>query len=161
LLNVQATLVWAANYGAIEFHVPFDRYDKPDYPAELVFDLDPPDDDSFTLVLEVSMRLKELLDSLGLHSVPRTSGSSGMQVFVPINRDYSFEQTRKINTFIAHYFEEQFPQYITLERVVSKRGNKLYFDYLQFAVMEREDHASGLFGKSKTPTNYHHPTNMG
>jgi bifunctional non-homologous end joining protein LigD len=82
-------------------------------------------------VLEVSIRLKELLESLGLISVPRTSGSSGMQIFVPIQPDYTFEETRKINTFVANYFAEQMPQQVTLERVVSKRGNKLYFDYLQ------------------------------
>ncbi len=131
LLNDRATLVWAANYGAIEFHVPFDRHDKTDYPLEMVFDLDPPDANSFELVLEVAIRLKHLLESLGLISVPRTSGSLGMQVFVPIQPHYSFEQTRKINTFVAQYFAEQLPQHITLERVVSKRGNKLYFDYLQ------------------------------
>jgi bifunctional non-homologous end joining protein LigD len=131
LLNDRAILVWAANYGAIEFHVPFDRHDKTDYPLEMVFDLDPPDADSFEIVLEVAIRLKQILESLGLTSVPRTSGSTGMQVFVPIQPDYTFEQTRKINTFIAQYFAEQFPQFVTLERVVSKRGNKLYFDYLQ------------------------------
>ncbi|MFJ5762477.1 non-homologous end-joining DNA ligase [Neobacillus sp. NPDC093182] len=131
LLNDRATLVWAANYGAIEFHVPFDRHDKTDYPLEMVFDLDPPEDNSFDLVLEVAIKLKHLLESLGLASVPRTSGSSGMQVFVPIQPNYTFEQTRKINTFVAQYFAEQMSQHITLERVVSKRGNKLYFDYLQ------------------------------
>lgn len=131
LLNDRATLVWAANYGGIEFHVPFDRHDKTDYPLEMVFDLDPPDDNSFDLVLEVAIKLKQLLESLGLISVPRTSGSLGMQVFVPIQPNYTFEQTRKINTFVAQYFAEQMPQHITLERVVSKRGNKLYFDYLQ------------------------------
>ena len=97
----------------------------------MVFDLDPPDDNSFDLVLEVAIKLKQLLESLGLISVPRTSGSLGMQVFVPIQPYYTFEQTRKINTFVAQYFAEQMPQHITLERVVSKRGNKLYFDYLQ------------------------------
>jgi bifunctional non-homologous end joining protein LigD len=131
LLNDRATLVWAANYGAIEFHVPFDRHDKPDYPLEMVFDLDPPDHNSFNLVLDVSIKLKNLLESLGLISVPRTSGSSGMQIFIPIQPDYTFEETRKINAFVAHYFAAQMAQQITLERVVSKRGTKLYFDYLQ------------------------------
>ncbi|TCM96865.1 bifunctional non-homologous end joining protein LigD [Paenibacillus sp. BK033] len=131
LLNDTSTLVWAANYGAVEFHVPFDRYDKTDYPMEMVFDLDPPDDKSFHRVIEVALMLKELLQSLGLSSVPRTSGSSGLQVFVPIEPVYTFEQTRKITAFIANYFREQMPERITLERVVSKRGDKLYFDYLQ------------------------------
>ncbi|KQL51294.1 DNA polymerase [Heyndrickxia shackletonii] len=131
LLNDTATLAWAANYGAIEFHVPFDCHDKPDFPMEMVFDLDPPNDTSFHLVVEVALKLKELLQSLGLLSVPRTSGSSGLQVFVPIEPIYTFEQTRRITTFIANYFQEQMPKQITIERVVSKRGNKLYFDYLQ------------------------------
>lgn len=131
LLNDTATLVWAANYGAIEFHVPFDHHDKPNFPFEMVFDLDPPDDTSFDLVIEVSLKLKDLLQSLGLLSVPRTSGSSGIQVFVPIKPIYTFEQTRRITTFITNYFQEQMPKQITIERVVSKRGNKLYFDYLQ------------------------------
>ncbi|MDQ1003356.1 bifunctional non-homologous end joining protein LigD [Neobacillus niacini] len=131
LLNDRATLVWAANYGAIEFHVPFDRHDKTDYPLEMVFDLDPPEDNSFNLVLEVAIKLKQLLESLGLASVPRTSGSLGMQVFIPIQPNYTFEQTRKINTFVAQYFAEQMPQHVTLERIVSRRGTKLYFDYLQ------------------------------
>jgi len=131
LLNDTATLVWAANYGAIEFHVPFDCYNNPDFPMEMVFDLDPPDDNSFHMVIEVSLKLKDVLQSLGLLSVPRTSGASGIQVFVPIEPKYTFEQTRKITNFIAKYFQEQMPKQITLERVVSKRGNKLYFDYLQ------------------------------
>ncbi|WP_316572257.1 non-homologous end-joining DNA ligase [Neobacillus sp. YIM B06451] len=131
LLNDTATLVWAANYGAIEFHVPFDRHDKPDFPLEMVFDLDPPDDKSFNLAIEVALKLKELLQSLGLQSVPRTSGSSGLQVFVPIEPLYTFEQTRKITSFIAIYFKEKMPKQVTMERVVSKRGDKLYFDYLQ------------------------------
>jgi bifunctional non-homologous end joining protein LigD len=131
LLNNTATLVWAANYGAIEFHVPFDCYKKEDYPQELVFDLDPPDEESFNFVLEVALQLKQLLDSLGLISVPRTSGSTGMQIFVPIHSQYTFEETRKINKFIAQYFLERMPEKLTLERVVEKRANKLYFDYLQ------------------------------
>ncbi|WP_409304198.1 non-homologous end-joining DNA ligase [Peribacillus sp. SCS-155] len=131
LLNDPATLVWAANYGALEFHVPFDRYTKENFPLELVFDLDPSENNSFDLVLEVALALKALLDSLNLISIPRTSGSTGMQIFVPISADYTFEETRQINTFIAEYFQEKMPGKLTLERVVEKRGNKLYFDYLQ------------------------------
>ncbi|PLR98732.1 DNA polymerase domain-containing protein [Bacillus sp. T33-2] len=131
MVNDISTLVWAANYGAVEFHVPFDRYCRENYPLELAFDLDPPDDASFGLVLEVALQLKQTLDSLGLISVPRTSGATGLQIFVPIDPQYSFEETRKINTFIAHYFLEKNPGKITLERVVQKRGKKLYFDYLQ------------------------------
>ncbi|CAH0344109.1 non-homologous end-joining DNA ligase [Bacillus sp. CECT 9360] len=131
LLNDKATLVWAANYGALEFHVPFDTYQKPNYPLEMVFDLDPPDDEHFDLVLEIALKLKDVLGSLGLTSVPRTSGSTGMQIFIPIASEYPFEETRKINKFIAEYLVEKMPSALTLERAVEKRENKVYFDYLQ------------------------------
>ncbi|RFU66504.1 non-homologous end-joining DNA ligase [Bacillus sp. V59.32b] len=131
LLNDKATLVWAANYGALEFHVPFDTYKKQNYPLEMVFDLDPPDDEHFDLVLEIALKLKDVLASLGLTSVPRTSGSTGMQIFVPIAPLYSFEETRIINKFIAEYLVEKMPSALTLERAVKKRENKVYFDYLQ------------------------------
>ncbi|TWD98549.1 DNA ligase D-like protein (predicted polymerase) [Neobacillus bataviensis] len=158
LLNDRPTLVWAANYGAIEFHVPFDLHDKPDYPMEMVFDLDPSGHNNFNLVLEVAIRLKELLESLGLMSVPRTSGSSGMQIFIPIQPDYTFEQTRKINTFVANYFAEQMPQNVTLERVVSKRGNKLYFDYLQ--LWRGRTMPVGLLGKSQLGSKCGHTADL-
>jgi bifunctional non-homologous end joining protein LigD len=131
LLNDTATLVWAANLQACELHVPFDKYFKKDYPTELVFDLDPALDTDFSLVLEVALKLKEVLDSLALHSVPKTSGATGMQIFVPIEPKYTFEETRQINRFLAHYMLEQMPAKITLDRVVQRRGKKLYFDYLQ------------------------------
>jgi bifunctional non-homologous end joining protein LigD len=131
LLNNTPTLVWVANFGALELHVPFDRYDHKDYPTELVFDLDPPDDEHFELVLEVALKLKQVLDSLGLFSVPKTSGATGLQIYLPIEPKYSFEETRKINKFVAEYLAQQNPQLITLERMANKRGSKLYFDYLQ------------------------------
>lgn len=131
LLNDSATLAWVANREAQELHVPFDRYNHKNYPTELVFDLDPPSADDFSLVLEVALKLKEVLDSLGLFSVAKTSGASGMQIYVPIEPKITFEETRMINKFIADYMVERIPDRITLERVVKKRGKKLYFDYLQ------------------------------
>lgn len=131
LLNDAATLVWVANRGGIELHVPFDRHDRKDYPTELVFDLDPADDMPFEAVAEAALKLREALGGLGLVSVPKTSGATGLQIFVPIEPRYTFEETRRINAFIARYLQQRLPGLITLDRVVEKRGNKLYFDYLQ------------------------------
>ncbi len=131
LLNDRATLVWLANTEVLEFHVPFDRYDHKNYPTELVFDLDPSEKDNFPLVLEVALQVKEILESLGLFSVAKTSGASGLQIYVPIDARYTFEETRIINKFIADYMLQKIPDQITLERVIKKRGTKLYFDYLQ------------------------------
>lgn len=131
LLNDEATLAWVGGLAALELHVPFDRHDRPDYPTELVFDLDPPDAEHFELVLEVALRLKAVLDSLALHSVPKTSGATGLQIYVPIDPVYTFAETRLINQVIARYLHAQMPGQITLDRVVERRGRKLYFDYLQ------------------------------
>ncbi|WP_123042875.1 non-homologous end-joining DNA ligase [Cohnella candidum] len=131
LLNDAATLVWVANRGGVELHVPFDRFDRKDYPTELVFDLDPAENMPFEAVREVALKLRDVLNGLSLASIPKTSGATGLQIFVPIEPKYTFEETRRINTFIARYMQEQMPHRITLERVVEKRGDKLYFDYLQ------------------------------
>lgn len=131
LLNDRATLVWAANSGALEFHVPFDRHYRKDYPTELVFDLDPAEGMDYGIVLETALRLREVLDGLSLRSFPKTSGATGLQVYVPIEPAYPFEETRKINRFVAEYLHERLPRVITLERRTDKRNGLLYLDYLQ------------------------------
>ncbi|WLD94517.1 non-homologous end-joining DNA ligase [Alkalihalobacillus sp. AL-G] len=130
ILNDLATLVWLGQYGALELHVPFDQYTRPNHPTDLVFDLDPSTDD-FDLVLKIALELKGVLDGMGLKSIPKTSGKSGLQVYVPVRPEYPFEQTRKVNKFIADYMLEKLPKKITLDRVKKRRGNRLYFDYLQ------------------------------
>ncbi|WP_227764617.1 non-homologous end-joining DNA ligase [Zhaonella formicivorans] len=131
LLNDRPTLAWLANLAALELHVPFDTYDRIGYPTELVFDLDPMDTDNFELVLETALQLKDLLDSLGLKSFAKTSGSTGLQVYVPIEPKYEYRETRMVNEFIAKYMVQKNPDKITIDRVVKRRGKKLYFDYLQ------------------------------
>lgn len=131
LLNDLATLIWIANRGALELHLPFDRYDHKDYPTELVFDLDPAEHMPFDKVREVALMLREVLAGLSLESYPKTSGATGLQVFVPIEPKYKYEEARRINSFIARYLLQRMPNQITLERVVAKRGNKLYLDFLQ------------------------------
>ncbi|WP_235426966.1 non-homologous end-joining DNA ligase [Cohnella kolymensis] len=131
LLNDRAALVWVANRRGCELHVPFDKHYRKEYPTELVFDLDPAEDMDFGVVLQVALKLHEVLSSLSLHSFPKTSGATGLQIFVPVEPKYTFEQARQINEFIAKYMLQQLPDIITLERVVERRGSKLYFDYLQ------------------------------
>ncbi|KSU85388.1 bifunctional non-homologous end joining protein LigD [Fictibacillus enclensis] len=130
LLHDKATLLWLANWGALEFHVPFDQYTKPDFPSDLVFDLDHSPEE-FGDVLEISLVLKKVLDGLGLTSHVKTSGKTGLHLFVPIEPLFSFAEARRVNQFIAQYIQEKYPGKVTLERVKERRGNKLYFDYLQ------------------------------
>lgn len=129
LLNDLPTLIWMANQAALEWHVSFHEADD-ELPTELVFDLDP-SVPGFSDVIETALYLKELLDELQLPSYVKTSGASGLQVYIPIERRYTFEQTRKVGHFIAAYLVEKHPELLTIERMVKNRGTKLYVDYLQ------------------------------
>ncbi len=131
LLNDLPTLIWLGNQACLEYHVPFNCCDEHNVPSEIAFDLDPSDPNHFSLVLEVALLVKDVLDSLGLASQPKTSGATGLQIYIPITRRYTYEQTHLFNRFVAFYMAEKHPKLVTLERLVKNRGNKLYFDYLQ------------------------------
>lgn len=129
LLQNTATLVWLATQAALELHTSF-HFAHSEAPAELVFDLDPTVE-GFAAVVEVSLTLHNVLQSLGLTAVPKTSGATGLQVYVPIARRYSFAETRLVGAFIAKYLHEKLPRLVTLERLKRNRGDKVYIDYLQ------------------------------
>ncbi|MBO8170750.1 MAG: DNA polymerase domain-containing protein [Bacillaceae bacterium] len=131
LLNDRPTLAWVGNQASLELHVSFHFYHDEYHPTELVFDLDPMDLSDFDHVREVALKVRDVLQSLGLSSVVKTSGASGLQIYVPIYPSYTFEETRRVNRFIAEYLQERNPGLITLERLVKNRGKKLYLDYLQ------------------------------
>lgn len=130
LLNNLPTLIWLCNLACLEFHVSFHTVDEPYFPTELVFDIDPSTDD-FTKVVEVALLVRECLNSLGLDAIAKTSGASGLQLYVPLAKTYSFEETRKVGKFIAEYLAKQHPHLVTVERMIKKRGEKVYIDYLQ------------------------------
>lgn len=129
LLQDTATLVWLATQAALEFHPSF-HLAGDERPTELVFDLDPTVE-GFAAVTEVALALRESLRSLGLTGVAKTSGATGLQIYVPIEQGYTFAQTRKVGKFLAEYLEAEHPRLVTLERLKRDRGTKVYIDYLQ------------------------------
>jgi len=129
LCNDLPTLIWMANQAALEWHVSF-HLAEDETPTELVFDLDP-STPSFEPVREAAMYLKEVLDELQLPAYVKTSGASGLQVYVPIELRYRFEETRHVSQFIATYLVNKHPTLLTIERIVKNRGTRLYIDYLQ------------------------------
>jgi len=131
LLNDAAALVWVANQASLELHLPFNLYMNENYPEELVIDLDPMDTKNYSLVREIALKTREVLDSFGLASVPKTSGATGLQIYVPVDARYTYDEIRSVNKFLAEYISIKNPSKVTLERVIKKRGNLLYFDYLQ------------------------------
>lgn len=131
MLNNPAILAWLATQGAIEFHTAFNYFDKENFPASLVFDLDPSEGQTFDDVAEAALIIHDTLADLNLKSWIKTSGATGLQIYIPIGEKYNYDEARAINEFFGRYFSEKYPQIFTIERIVKKRGPKLYFDYLQ------------------------------
>ncbi len=131
VLNKASTLAWLGNQAALELHTSFNVHQEPMSPTSLVFDLDPSEGQTFDQVVEVALIVYETLNSLGIEAWIKTSGATGLQIYIPTGNQYTYDQARKINQFFGMYFSEKYPNKITIERMVNKRGKKLYFDYLQ------------------------------
>ncbi|MFD0717248.1 non-homologous end-joining DNA ligase [Paenibacillus sp. GCM10027626] len=124
------TMLWLGNLACLEFHASFDRISNPDYPTEWVLDLDPSVEDE-SRMMTAAAYVGELLHSLGIQSVPKTSGATGIQIIVPIVPDLTFDELRKIGEFVGHYLADKYPDLFTIERLKKNRGNLIYVDYLQ------------------------------
>jgi bifunctional non-homologous end joining protein LigD len=131
--NNLATLLYLVNLGTIAQNPWHSRVQSIDRPDWIVFDLDPHEVE-FAAVQDLALGLKDVLDSLGLASYPKTSGASGMHVYVPIASLYRYEQVAQFAEVVARRVVEKYPQLGTLERSLKKRkGGRIYLDHLQNA----------------------------
>ncbi|WP_117211245.1 non-homologous end-joining DNA ligase [Allorhizocola rhizosphaerae] len=131
------TLAYLANQACISPHVWLSKIDKLDHPDRLVFDLDPAG--SFATVKTAALRLRELLDELGLPSLPMTTGSRGLHIIVRLDRSAGFDQVRAFARDVADLLAARHPATLTTEARKAKRGRRLYLDvarngYAQTAV---------------------------
>jgi bifunctional non-homologous end joining protein LigD len=122
-------LLWMGSMYSLEFHVSCDEIENL-IPNTWMLDLDP--------TLEVEPRLMEatdlvgqLLHSLGLEAVPKTSGATGVQIVMPIERGPRFHELRGFGKFISEYLVAQHPKLFTVQRMKKDRGDLIYLDYLQ------------------------------
>lgn len=129
VLDNLPTLLWLGNLAAIEFH-PSLHYIGDILPCEWMIDLDPSQDDE-PRIMEAAAYVGDILASLGISSVPKTSGATGVQIIIPIEYGVTFDQLRSIGQFVARYATEKYPSYFTIERLKKDREDKIYFDYLQ------------------------------
>ncbi|EFU38606.1 DNA polymerase LigD, polymerase domain protein [Paenibacillus vortex V453] len=129
LLNGLPELLWLGNLAALEFH-PSLHLAGSDQPCEWMIDLDPtlPEEPR---IMEATAIVGNVLNSLGLNSVPKTSGATGVQIIVPIPAGVTFDELRAVGQFVGQYVTEKFPKLFTIERLMKNRGDKIYFDYLQ------------------------------
>jgi len=126
------SLLFIANLGCIEmnpWNSTVNKLDKPDY---LVMDIDPSDQNTFEEVIDVALVIKEIIDKGELKGYCKTSGASGLHIYLPCKKKYEYDEVREFAKLIATLVVERLPRTTTVERSLAKRKkNEIYVDYLQ------------------------------
>src|SRR5439155_23548176 len=125
------TLAWLANPAVIDTHPWYSRVDKPEYPDWSVIDLAPAEGATFTDVVAVAKVMKSALDHLELIGVLKTTGQSGLHVYIPIERRYTLEESRRFVAKLAHMIAELMPERVTVVVEVKRRTGKIRIYYTQ------------------------------
>ncbi len=125
VVNDDLALLWMANMGCIDLHTWASRLDLPDRPDWVMFDLDPSESAGFPEVVEVAQLVKQTLDLLELESFPKTSGSRGIHVLVPISRRHAFDEVREFAGIVAGALARAHPGLVTTEWSRAKRRGVL------------------------------------
>jgi bifunctional non-homologous end joining protein LigD len=125
-----ASLIYMANLGCIEMNPWHSRVQTALYPDWSVIDLDP-GEISFEKVIETAQAVRQVLDSLQIPSYPKTSGSTGIHIYIPLGAKYNYEQSKQLAELIANLVHEELPSFTSLIRDPRKRKDKIYIDYLQ------------------------------
>jgi bifunctional non-homologous end joining protein LigD len=126
------TLLHLVNLGCIEQHPWPSRTDDLEKPDYVFFDLDPSEGYEFETVIKVARTFLKILDEIGAKVYPKTSGSRGIHIWLPLVREYTYEQARDFAQVVARIVHDEMPKETTLERRVEKRPKgTIYLDYLQ------------------------------
>ena len=133
LANDLPTLVWLANLADLELHTSLARADAYDSPTVIAFDLDPGPPATIVECAEVALELRMVFDHLGMQAFPKTSGSKGMQVYVPLNTPTSYAVTRPFARGLAELLERRRRDLVVSEMKKSVRGGKVFVDWSQNA----------------------------
>lgn len=130
--NDKQSLLFIANLGCIEMNPWNSTWQKPDNPDYMVIDIDPSEKNSFSDVIDTALAVKEVIDSIKVTGYCKTSGASGMHVYIPLNKRFVYDQVREFAKALAQAVHQQLPRITTLERSLAKRRkDQIYIDYLQ------------------------------
>lgn len=130
LCQDEQTLLYMANLGCVEINPWLSRIRHLDNPDHLVIDLDP-EDISFAKVIEAALAVREVLNKAGIAGYPKTSGASGMHIYIPLAARYDYATAGTFAHLIAQLAHNLVPGFTSLVRSPSKRQKKVYLDYLQ------------------------------
>jgi bifunctional non-homologous end joining protein LigD len=131
LAQDRPTLIWLANLADIELHTSLSVAMAPERPTMLVFDLDPGAPAGIVDCAEVALVLRGLFEQLGLTSVVKTSGSKGMQMYVPLGGPTTYEETKPFARRIAELLEQRMPELVVSRMTKRLRAGKVLVDWSQ------------------------------
>ena len=131
MVNDLPALVWVGNLADLELHTQLARYPKVDVPTMVVFDLDPGAPANIVQCCQVGVWLREILENLGLESFPKTSGSKGLQVYVPLNTATTYENTKSFAKRIAERLEHNHSEMVVSKMAKILRKGKVFVDWSQ------------------------------
>ena len=126
----EKTLLYMASLGCIEMNPWFSRVQHPDNPDYCVIDLDP-DQNTFEQVIQAACEVKNILDALDITGYVKTSGSTGIHIYIPLGAKYSYDQSQMFGKMIVSIVHSQLPDFTSLERQIKNRNGKMYLDFLQ------------------------------
>lgn len=130
-LDSIAALAWTANLAALEIHAPMSRCGETDAPSMLVFDLDPGDPATIIECAQVALEIREVLETVGLAAFPKTSGSKGMQLYVPLNTPHEHEHASDFALAVAQLLEKKLPKQVLSNMTKKLRKGKIFIDWSQ------------------------------
>jgi bifunctional non-homologous end joining protein LigD len=125
IVRDELALLWMVNMGTIDMNVTLSRVDRYDRPDIVMFDLDPAPPAGIPECVEVALLIRQLLDALGLESYPKTSGSNGIHVLLPVSRRHTFEESRRFVALVASALERTHPGLVTTAFLKEKRRGVL------------------------------------
>ena len=125
------TLVWLAQLAALELHPSLSLADDPETPTVIAFDLDPGEPATIVECSRVALRVRELFSNLGLESFAKTSGSKGLQVYVPLNTAVTYERTKPFAHAVAQTLERAEPELVVSRMTKKLRKGKVFVDWSQ------------------------------
>jgi bifunctional non-homologous end joining protein LigD len=131
LANDLPTLVWAANLADLELHTSLSLASEITRPTTMVFDLDPGEPANIVDCCRVALWVREVFAGLNLECFPKTSGSKGLQVYVPLNVETSYDETKPFSRAVAELLEKQHPKHVVSRMTKSLRSGKVLVDWSQ------------------------------
>jgi bifunctional non-homologous end joining protein LigD len=127
----ESDLLYMANLGAIEMNPWNSTIEKPDHPDWCMIDLDPDKGNTFEQVITTAQTVKQVLDEISVDAYVKTSGSTGIHIYIPLGAKYDYDQCQLFGRIIAGEVHNRLPKFTSIERMTAKRKGKIYIDFLQ------------------------------